>query len=185
MHQNPSEVYDETLPKDKYALVWQKIPWQVYENKGVLPRFFMTGDYKIYNNKSDVLNNIYNKDIDLKKVLLLESKPDIQINKDSDGFAKLISYRPNKVVFSTKSSGNSFLFLSDNYSPQWAGIVDGKESKVLVADYSFRAIVVPKGEHKVEFVYDSIYFLLGLKISLISLISLILLTFWLKKHEKI
>lgn len=185
LNQSSTENYDNTFPQDKYKLIWQKTPWQIYENKEALPRFFMASDYKVYKSKSDVMRNIYNKNLDLGKVLLLESKPDIPIDKDSKGSAKLLSYTPNKVTFSTKSSGNSLLFLSDNYFPQWRSLVDGKDSKVLIADYTFRVVAVPKGEHKVEFFYSPIYFLLGFKISLFSMTSLLIITFWIKRHEKI
>lgn len=185
LHQNSTENYDETLPKDKYKLSYTKIPWQIYENKGAFPRFFITNDYRVYKNKSEILKNIYDKNLDLKKVLLLEREPDISIDKDSKGSATLLSYKPNKVVFSTQTSGNSLLFLSDNYSPQWRALIDGKDSKVLIADYSFRAISLPKGVHTVEFFYSSIYLLLGAKISLIALFFLLMFVFWIKKHEKV
>lgn len=179
-----TENYDETFPKDKYRLAWQKIPWQIYENKGSLPRFFMTGEYNVYKNKFEVLTNIYNKNLDLGKILLLESEPDIKIDRNSEGLAKLLSYTPNKVIFTTKSTGNNLLFLSDNYYPGWKVLVDGKLSKVLVADYSFRALAVPKGEHKIEFFYDSLYFSYGIKISLIAVGFLLVIYLLFRKYEK-
>jgi len=185
LNQSPTKDYDNTFPQDVYKLAWQKPPWQIYENKDAFPRFFIASDYRVYKKKLEVLKNIYNKDLDLKKVLLLESEPSISIDKNSKGSATLLSYTPNKIVFSTQSSGNSFLFLSDNYFPQWRALIDGKDSEVLIADYTFKAVPVSKGVHKVELIYSSIYFLLGAKISLITLFFLLMFVFWIKKHEKV
>lgn len=179
------EAYDNTFPREKYKLLWQKTPWQIYENKEALPRFFMTSEYKVFKNKSEVLKNIYNKDLDLKKFLLLEEEPLIPVDKNSKGEVKLISYEPNRIIFDTKSDGNNLLFLSDNYYPQWKAVIDGKPSKVLLADYTFRAVSLPKGEHRIEFFYNPLLFLRGLKISVIGLLVLFGIAFWLKKYGKI
>lgn len=184
LNQKILDGYDNTFPKDKYQLVWQKTPWQIYENRQALPRFFLTNDFKVYRSKSAALKNIYSKNIDLGKTLLLEAEPNITIDRNSQNNIKLLSYEPNKVVFQTKSSGNSLLFLSDNYYSQWGAFIDGKISNILIADYAFRAVAVPKGEHKVEFVYNPEYFSAGIWISLISFVSLLCFIFGIRNHEK-
>lgn len=184
LNQTYSKNYDNTFPPEKYDLIWQNTPWQIYVNKEALPRFFLANDYNVYNSKSEVLKDIYNKNIDLGKILLLESVPDIKIDKTSENSIKLLSYTPNKIIFSTKSSGNSLLFLSDNYFFQWETLIDGKQARTLIADYAFRAAAIPKGNHTVEFSYNSFYFSTGLKISIICFILLLIVIFSIKKHEK-
>ena len=46
------------------------------------------------------------------------------------------------------------LFLSDNFYPEWEAKIDNKNTKILKANYSFRAVSVPKGEHRVNFFYN-------------------------------
>jgi uncharacterized membrane protein YfhO len=53
------------------------------------------------------------------------------------------------------------LFLSDTYYPGWKAYVDGKETKIYRADYTFRAIYVLGGSHKVEFIYSPLSFKMG------------------------
>ena len=50
------------------------------------------------------------------------------------------------------------LFLSDAYYPDWQATIDGREAKILRADYAFRAVVVPAGNHEVTFDYLLKYF---------------------------
>lgn len=172
-----------TFPENSYKLVWQKTPWQIYENQQVLPRYFIVGDFKVEDRKT-ILNSIYNTNADLRKTIFLEESPNIKVDKNSTGEAKLLSYKSNEIKFSTISEGNGILFLSDNYYPGWQAYVDGISTKIYRADYSFRAISVPTGKHEVTFSYYPANFILGLKVSAIGLLLLFVSLFWIKTYEK-
>lgn len=174
----------ETFPQEKYSLVWQNFPWQIYENRGALPRFFLANDYIIKTNKNDILNSIYNKNLDLRKTLILEEEPQIKVDKLAKGKVELISYLPNKVEFKTKISGNTLLFLSDNYFPGWEVKIDGKEWHLQRADYTFRVVAVPEGKHLITMKYNPQLFYLGLKIAVFGLVLLIILSLGVKVYEK-
>lgn len=167
-----------TFPKESYLLVKKIYPWQVYENKNVVPRVFITGNFVIAKNNSESLSLIYNPNIDLKKTIILENSPDIAIDSKSVGQVEAISYKSNDVIFRTNASGNSLLFLSDNFYPEWSVKIDGVLSTILVADYTFRAVAIPKGSHTVEFFYDPKSFKLGLGISLFVLLLIVVATIY-------
>ena len=172
-----------TFPDSIYKLVWQETPWQVYENKQSLPRFFITGDYRV-EEKQKILSSIFNKNIDLGKTVFLEETPRNQIQTNSRGEVSLLSYKSNEIKFLVKTDGNSILFLSDNYTPGWRATVDGADTKVYRADYTFRAVIVPKGTHRITFYYYPINFILGLKISAGGVFLLLIVLFWIKKYEE-
>jgi hypothetical protein len=172
-----------TFPSETYHKVFQtESGWEIYENRNVLPRFFMAGDYEVAENKEDVLLKIYDQNINLRDTLILENEPSLKVS--SKGDVRLISYKPQRVEFRTESNGNSLLFLSDNYYPEWKARIDGNDAKVLVANYSFRAVEVSEGEHNVEFYYYPEKFLLGLKISLLGLVGLVLSLIFIKYVKK-
>ena len=80
---------------------------------------------------------------------------------------KIVEYEANRVVIETISSRAGFLFLSDAYSPGWKARVDGQqEETVYRADYLFRAVLVPPGQHIVEFTFDPVAFKIGLAVAL-------------------
>ncbi|MCL4417449.1 MAG: YfhO family protein [Actinobacteria bacterium] len=173
-----------TFPKEQYELVYKTYPWQIYKNKNALPRFFLTSDFVLAKDKKEALLLIYDKNIDLKKTLILEESPSVSLDAKSKGNVKLISYRPNKIEFKVNTSGNTLLFLSDNYYPEWNVTIDGNVSKILIADYTLRAVAVPKGEHTIEFFYNPKSFNLGLVVGLIGIIVLILCTIYVKKYKE-
>jgi uncharacterized membrane protein YfhO len=172
-----------TFPPEDFFLVYKVFPWQVYENKNALPRFFLANNFIIANNKQRALDEIYNPKLDLRKTLILESNPNLLIDSNAKGDIKLISYKPNNVIFETTTNGNSLLFLSDNYFPDWGVKIDGNDSKILIADYSFRAVAIPKGKHVVEFYYSPKIFELGLGIGAAGLLLLILVAVYVKKNK--
>ena len=56
----------------------------------------------------------------------------------------------------------------------WKAFVDGNETKIYRTNHGFRGIVVPRGEHQIEFVYKPESFIISKYLSL-SLSSVIML----------
>ena len=65
------------------------------------------------------------------------------------------------------------LVLSDMYYPGWKAFVDGEETKIYRADYTFRAIPLNAGTHQVEFVYDPISFKVGAGVTVLGILGCI------------
>lgn len=72
----------------------------------------------------------------------------------SAGEIKLVKYRPNNLVYRyTSESGGLVVFSEIYYDKGWRAYIDGYESPYLRADYLLRAMVVPAGEHTIEWRY--------------------------------
>ncbi len=174
----------ETFPESSYKLIWQASPWQIYENLEVLPRFFMASSYMVVKDKKSILSKIYDKNVDLRKTIILEKNPSLTINNDAKGNAELLSYGINSVKFKTTSNGNNLLFLSDNFYPGWKANIDGKYSEVYRGDYTFKAVAVPKGEHEVILFHSTPIFHLGLKISIFGILFFLGMILWIRIYGK-
>lgn len=173
-----------TFPQNIYKLLYADGYYQVYENKEVLPRFFLASNYIVETDKQKIIDKIFDQKFDLSKTIILEEKPVMKFGEDKNASVNLQNYRNNNVSFSISSKTNQILFLSDTDSPTWRARIDGKDVKLLRADYAFRAVSVPAGNHKVEFYYGAEGFYGSLKLSFLSLIFLILLYIGFKKYEK-
>lgn len=162
----------------EFTLIYDDGVYQIYENNKVYPRAFLADSFKVKEAPQEILNTMFLEDLDLEKTLVLEKN--IKTNLDiKNGSAKIDKYLPNEVIIKTKADGNSLLFLSDSYYPGWKAFVDGESTEILRSDFTFRSVVVQKGEHTVKFFYDPLPFKLGLIFFGMGLL-LIVLTFFLR-----
>lgn len=167
---------DSAFSEKQFTIDSQGDGWQIYSNMNVLPRVALFGDYKVVSDKNAIINTLYNQNFNFKKTVLLET--DIpsryKIKPDNKATAKIISYKPNEVVISTKSSQDQLLFLSDNYFPGWKATVDGVSTPLYRADYTFRAVPVKSGTHTVRMTYFPDSFKYGIYITVVSFLCLII-----------
>jgi len=165
-------------PKEKYELVFQYSLSQVYENKEVLPRAFIVHDFQVLGDE-ETLRTLTNKDFNPRETLLLEEKP-LNLPEEELGEDEVIinenSYFNNQILIRTKNPAAGFLFLSDNFYPGWRAFVDNQPTKIYRANYTFRAVFLPKGEHEIRFIYDPKSFKIGVLISFNSFLLLSALT---------
>ncbi|MBP3382677.1 MAG: hypothetical protein J6K78_02065 [Tidjanibacter sp.] len=71
-----------------------------------------------------------------------------------DGSVELIKYKPNHLSYRYNSEeGGLCVFSEVFYDKGWKAYVDGWEADYLRADYLLRAMVLPEGEHIVEWRY--------------------------------
>lgn len=185
LNKTESEAADYgTFPDNIYKLIYHDGSYQIYENKEVLPRAFLASEYIVLTDRQKIVDKIFDSSFDLKKTLILEEDPKMEFVQDKDASVKIDRYGNNNVLMSTSSKTNMLLFLSDTHSPEWKARVDGKETELYRANFAFRAVSVPAGNHSVEFYYWGESFYNGLKISLISFLVLIISYLVLRKYEK-
>jgi hypothetical protein len=146
----------------------------VYKTDGVLPRTYFVNRIET-RPMIEVLNAIKNNLFDPKDVAFIEDG-NIKVDRpDSNTFVNISSYKDEHITIDVKASGNNFLFLGDTYFPNgWKAYVDGNETEIYRVNHGFRGIIVPNGEHKVEFIYAPKSFFVSKYIAL-SLSSLVLI----------
>ncbi len=65
------------------------------------------------------------------------------------------------------ATGNNLLFLSETYyQPGWKAFIDGAETEILRANYMFRGLVVPAGDHTIEMRFEPAGYTIGKNLSL-------------------
>lgn len=77
---------------------------------------------------------------------------------------------PNHVEIKISTETSGWLVVADTWYPGWQVRIDSQPDTIYRANYLFRAIKVPSGEHVIEMEYRPSSFEIGLAISLISLI---------------
>ena len=100
----------------------------------------------------------------------------LSLKNDTTATISLTSYSPNKLEYLYKGSGEALAVFSEIYYPKgWNAYIDGKEAPHFQADYVLRSMVIPAGEHKIEFRFEPKSFLTGSTIASLSSVVLLLL----------
>ncbi|WP_455624500.1 YfhO family protein [Parabacteroides sp.] len=111
---------------------------------------------------------------------------------DSTATITLDSYRPNKLVYTTKANSEQLAVFSEiYYQPGWEATIDGKPAPHFRADWILRAMRIPAGEHQIVFEFRPQGYITAAYIaSYSSLLILLLLigaigySIWRAKKEK-
>ncbi len=106
-------------------------------------------------------------------------------NDSISGSITLAQYAPNRLVYKVTSGQTQLAVFSEIYYPAgWKAFVDGKESEILRANYLLRALVVPAGNHEIEFRFEPASFRYGQIISIVGsllIVGLVLLFMFIKR----
>jgi len=94
--------------------------------------------------------------------------------KDSASMITLLSYQPNDLVYQSKTSKEQLAVFSEIYYDKgWNAYIDGKITPYVRTNYVLRAMIVPSGEHKIEWKFEPVAYYAGENIALIFNILLI------------
>ena len=146
----------------------------VYENQNALPRaYFVNSVQKA--SALEILNKVKNNQFDPKDIAFVEDA-EIKVDRpDSTATVQIEKYGDENIYLNVNASGNNFLFLGDTYVGKgWKAYIDENETQIYRANHNFRGIVVPKGNHKIEFEYLPQSFVITKYVSLV-LSSLVVL----------
>jgi hypothetical protein len=132
-------------------------PRYVYENVGAFERAWLTGTYRVADEK-ETLDLIAGGAVDLSREVILNKEPAIKPAPTQEAAADAVSVEElgfNKITIKTKSESPSILVLSEVYYPDWKVEVDGRPAELLRANFILRGVALESGEHEVIFRYDT------------------------------
>lgn len=94
---------------------------------------------------------------------------------DSLASITLTSYHPEKLTYRFNAASEQLAVFSEVfYDKGWKAFIDGQEVPHFRANYLFRALAIPAGEHQIEFRFEPDTYILGEKVSLAASILLLL-----------
>jgi len=180
LHAIPDDHFSWVFPfwdyPKQFKLLYEDEKYQVFDNLEAFPRAFIVYDYEVENQPQKIIDKMLLNSDNLRQVAIVEEEISLDKSKrPAKGEAEIIDYSSDKVVIGTESDSPGLLVLSDNYYPGWRVYVNGNEARILRADYTLRAVVLPEGQSKVEFIYRPESFRLGKLASIISLVGIVVL----------
>jgi len=98
------------------------------------------------------------------------------ISKDTLAKIALTEYKPNHLTYKSETSKEQLAVFSEIYYDKgWNAYIDGKQAPYFRANYVLRAMIVPAGQHTIEFKFEPKVYITGEKIAYASSILLVLL----------
>jgi len=93
---------------------------------------------------------------------------------DSLSEIRLVEYKPNYLKYESHNNYDGLVVFSEIYYPNdWIATIDGVEIKILEANYTLRALEIPKGNHVIEFRFLPKVVKTGSRISLICSLAMV------------
>lgn len=110
------------------------------------------------------------------------SRKEITINSikeryTQEGIIKLITCKPNELIYETTCKTPQFAVFSEIYYPKgWNASIDGRSAKYMCVNYLLRGMEIPAGKHKVVFRFEPGSYYITNKIAYVGSGILIVLT---------
>jgi O-antigen/teichoic acid export membrane protein len=178
------------LPNAGYTLVYDD-EIKIYRNERAqsVPRAFVVPQARVIPDRAALLARM--NEFDPAREVLLDRDPGIA---DAPACAlepvTIEKYSGSEVIVKSGQACAAWLVLADSYFPGWLAFIDEKDAPLVRADYNFRAVYVPTGEHTIRFKYSPVSFragaigsFLGAMVLLLGLAYLAWRRFYRTEHE--
>jgi hypothetical protein len=153
---------------------------RVYERRNYLPRAYIVHNWLLASSGADALRIMSTEEFNPRAEAVIES-PLLSMpqtgaaSSKPEGQVKIEFIGPNQLRLSTAARQAGLLVLADTYYPGWVARLDGAEVPIIRANYLFRGVAIPSGEHQLVFEYRPLSFFVGAALASGCIALLILL----------
>ena len=149
----------------------------IYENPGVLPRFFLVSRVRRAANMEEALAMLRSRDFDVGSEAVVEGplqgplpygRGSVTLRAGTSragklragdvrvlaGDVRVLEYGARQFTLETDAAASAFLVTSETAYPGWHAWVDGEARAPLMTDVAFRGLPVPAGKHVVKMRFD-------------------------------
>jgi hypothetical protein len=132
-------------------------------NDAALPRAFVPRRVEVVTNDQERLDKLGSSQFDPSAVAYVEEE--VSLPTECRGTAEIVSEIPTRVNVSVKMETSGLLVLSDLWDKGWHAYLNGNRVPILRTNHAVRGVVVPAGDSRVEFRYESASLALGTKLA--------------------
>ncbi len=161
---------EKDFPPNRFVSVYKSDGWNIYKDQHLLNRIRLVGDYDTFSSDGEFEKKFFNQSFNPTNTILLEKKVGMTLSSDPKAQVVIQKYKPSEILIETSSNANQLLYVSDTFFPGWKAFVDNRPVEILRANYAFRAVPVPRGQHVVFIRYEPLSMQVGVVISFLSLL---------------
>lgn len=144
------------LEGESLSKVYEEGETSLYENSDALDRAFFVENIIMTSSKQETIDEMFQPELNFADTAIVEVTDEVFETEYQKGTVEIVEYLPNRVILRTENEGEGFLVLTDSYYPTWRVKIDGVEGEIVRTNYAVRGVVVPQGEHAVEF-YNTLF----------------------------
>ena len=158
----------------KFREVGRGKDFAIYENTTALPRAFLVGQAQTVATPDEAWAATGVAGFDPRAVVYLGSPPDALTQPQAldsgtpQGTVTIARPDPDEMVATVTTDREAILVFSEVAYPGWRATIDGEAAPVFTADYLFRAVRVPAGNHEVRLIFTPPLWRLGWQIAGVS-----------------
>jgi hypothetical protein len=151
----------------------------IYLNRSALPRLLFVERAIVVDSHEAAWQAIKSPDFEPTTSVVLEKEspfkdpkpnPETQTSKPQ---IALLEYGLHAIQIGITTNSPGYLVLSDPYYPGWQAEIDDQPTSIYRANYAFRAVAVPAGQHLVRFNFRPTSWFIGLSVSGVTLLGLL------------
>jgi hypothetical protein len=149
----------------------------IYLNQDALARVLFVGQAIVVATHDAAWEAVRAGDFDPTMTVILEEGQPLDTQPTVSALS-ILQYDLNAVTIAIETDQPGYLVLADAYYPGWQATVDGQPATIERANYAFRAVYVPAGQHTIQFVFNPMIWKVGLSVSGVTLLVLVVWVGW-------
>lgn len=160
------------------------------------PLVYFVREVILKENDDDILEELNNiSEEKLANAIIVKEKDfpkqyPLNLDNQAQGTIEILDYGPNHIKFNVNADNPVYLIYLDSYDKSWKAYLDNKKAPIIRANYNFKAVFMPQGEHKLSFVYRPYLYIISLLCRIIGVLLAVVLMilpvrmgrFFLTKH---
>lgn len=160
--------------RSDYRVVYEDDTTVIRENRAAFPRAFLASRAVGVPVDDWAITNLTELPIDPRTTVMIERPTDgppapVALLDGppvgDDERAEIVRSTPNGIAVQVRATTARYLVLTDSAFPGWRATVDGVDVPVERANYLFRAVLVPPGDHLVAWRYAPVSLSVGVAVS--------------------
>lgn len=161
------------IQDEKYIEVFADKKVAILENTKSFPRAYLTKQV-IKASDEETLRLMLEKDFPINTISITDNFE--YFNNSNEPLKGDLIYRQvanSHIRVKAVSNQDAYLVALDSFYPGWKAFIDGKQTQIHRTNFNFRGILLPEGNHVVDFKYEPDSLKIGAIISVASLLLIL------------
>ncbi|PYQ12015.1 MAG: hypothetical protein DMH00_06910 [Acidobacteria bacterium] len=149
------------------------VPLRLYRNRNPLPRAYMVS--RAVPARGSSLQSLTRDDWDPRDSVILDGIPGPCGSPHAAGSVEWLAQEPGRLELQVAAAITGWVVITDNHYPGWIAEMDGARVPILRANFLFRAVEVPPGDHRLTLHYAPRAWIYG---GIGTVCTILLMSFW-------